>query len=62
MSFVADRSSQRLKSHNVDAVKKPFAAQRLYPPELSRRQIEEEVPVSWKADNVLWGYVTKYHA
>jgi hypothetical protein len=44
----------------VEAVKKPFAAQRLYPPDVSRRQIEEEVPVSWKADNVLWGYVTKY--
>jgi hypothetical protein len=59
MSFVADRIRKGLKAV-VEAVKKPFAAQRLYPPEISRRQIEEEVPVSWKADNVLWGYVTKY--
>jgi len=40
--------------------KQGFEAQRLYPPEISRKQIEEEVPVSWKADNALWGYVTKY--
>jgi hypothetical protein len=59
MSFVAEKVRKGLKAI-IDAVKKPFAAQRLYPPELSRRQIEEEVPVSWKADNVLWGYVTKY--
>ena len=37
-----------------------FRAQRVYPPEVSRRQIEEEIPVSWRADNLLWGYVTKY--
>jgi hypothetical protein len=59
MSFVANRIRKGLKAV-VEAVKRPFAAQRLYPPEISRRQIEEEVPVSWKADNVLWGYVTKY--
>ena len=59
MSFVADRIRKGLKAI-VEAVRRPFAAQRLYPPEVSRRQIEEEVPVSWKADNVLWGYVTKY--
>jgi hypothetical protein len=40
--------------------KQGFEAQRLYPPEISRKQIEEEIPVSWKADNALWGYVTKY--
>jgi len=59
MSFVADRIRKGLKAV-VEAVRRPFAAQRLYPPDVSRRQIEEEVPVSWKADNVLWGYVTKY--
>jgi hypothetical protein len=30
------------------------------PEDLARKQIEEEVPVSWKADNALWGYVSKY--
>jgi len=40
--------------------KQGFEAQRLYPPEISKKQIEEEIPVSWKADNALWGYVTKY--
>jgi len=59
MSFVAEKVRKGLKAV-VEAVKKPFVAQRLYPPDVSRRQIEEEVPVSWKADNVLWGYVTKY--
>ena len=59
MSFVASRIRKGLKAV-LDAVKRPFAAQRLYPPEVSRRQIEEEVPVSWRSDNVLWGYVTKY--
>ena len=37
-----------------------FKAQREVPPEVSKRQIEEEIPVSWKADNMLWGYVTRY--
>ena len=37
-----------------------FKAQRTVSEDISRRQIEEEVPISWKADNVLWGYVTKY--
>jgi hypothetical protein len=37
-----------------------FVAQRQVPEGVSKKQIEEEVPVSWKADNMLWGYVTKY--
>jgi hypothetical protein len=37
-----------------------FVAQRQVPEDISKKQIEEEVPVSWKADNMLWGYVTKY--
>jgi hypothetical protein len=37
-----------------------FSAQRKVPADISRRQIEEEIPLSWKADNMLWGYVTKY--
>ena len=37
-----------------------FEAQRQVPPEISKKQIEEEIPVSWKADNMLWGYVTRY--
>jgi hypothetical protein len=44
----------------VEKAKKSFIAQRLYPPEVSRRQIEEEIPLGWKADNVLWGYLQKY--
>jgi hypothetical protein len=34
-----------------------FEAQRQVPPEISKKQIEEEIPLSWKADNMLWGYV-----
>jgi hypothetical protein len=41
-------------------LKDGFEAQRQVPPEISKRQIEEEIPVSWKADGMLWGYVTKY--
>jgi hypothetical protein len=37
-----------------------FVAQRQVPEDISKKQIEEEVPISWKADNMLWGYVTKY--
>ena len=37
-----------------------FEAQRQVPPEISKRQIEEEIPVSWKQDGMLWGYVTRY--
>jgi len=37
-----------------------FSAQRKVPADISRRQMEEEIPVSWKADSMLWGYVTKY--
>jgi hypothetical protein len=59
MSFVAEKVRKGLKAV-AEAVKKPFAAQRLYPPDVSKRQIEEEIPLGWKADNVLWGYVTKY--
>lgn len=41
-------------------LKDGFEAQRQVPPEISKKQIEEEIPVSWKADNMLWGYVTRY--
>ncbi len=34
--------------------------ERKVPPDVARKQLEEEVPVSWKQDNMLWGYVTKY--
>ena len=37
-----------------------FEAQRQVPPEISKKQIEEEIPLSWKADNMLWGYVQRY--
>lgn len=37
-----------------------FLAQRHFPPDVSKRQIEEEVPMSWKGDNMLWGCVSRY--
>lgn len=37
-----------------------FEAQRQVPEEVSKRQIEEEVPLNWKADQMLWGYVSRY--
>jgi len=37
-----------------------LVAMRAYPPDVSRRQIEEEIPLGWRQDVGLWGYVTKY--
>jgi hypothetical protein len=34
-------------------------AQRQYPEDISKQQIAEEIPLSWRADSILWGYVTK---
>jgi hypothetical protein len=36
-------------------------AQREYPEAVSKQQIAEEIPLSWRADSILWGYVTKYY-
>jgi hypothetical protein len=36
-------------------------AQRQYPEGISKQQIAEEIPLSWRADSILWGYVTKYY-
>jgi hypothetical protein len=37
-----------------------FEAQRQYPLAISEKQIEEEIPVSWKKDQMLMGYVQRY--
>jgi hypothetical protein len=37
-----------------------LVAQRDVPPDISQRQIEEEVPFNWKVDETLWGYVNRY--
>ncbi len=58
MSFVAERVRKGLQA--VKQFVGRFVAQRQVPEGVSKKQIEEEVPVSWKADNMLWGYVTKY--
>ncbi|MEM2385658.1 MAG: LAGLIDADG family homing endonuclease [Candidatus Bathyarchaeia archaeon] len=34
-------------------------AQRIVPEDVSRRQLETEIPESWRADSVLWDYVYK---
>ena len=38
-----------------------LVAQRQYPEPIAKQQIAEEIPVSWRADSMLWGYVTKYY-
>ena len=58
MSLVAERVRKGLQAVKQFAGR--FVAQRQVPEDISKKQIEEEVPVSWKADNMLWGYVTKY--
>ena len=58
MSFVAEKLRKGLSG--LKQFTGRFVAQRNVPPEVSRRQIEEEVPVSWKKDEMLWGYVNRY--
>jgi hypothetical protein len=58
MSLVAEKLRKGLSS--LKQFTGRFLAQRQVPPEVSRRQIEEEVPVSWKADQMLWGYMQRY--
>ncbi len=55
MSFAAEKVRK-----GFSRLKNRFVAQRQFPPEISERQIEEEVPVSWNSDHMLWGYVTRY--
>ncbi len=55
MSFVAERIRQSLQT-----VRSRFVAQRNVPPEISKQQIKDEIPVTWEKDNQLWGYVSKY--
>ena len=57
MSFVAEKLR---KGFNSLKQRVSFAAQRKVPPEVSKRQIEEEIPITWKQDGMLWGYVTRY--
>ena len=55
MSFVAERLRK-----GFQAFRGRFVAQRAVPPDVSRRQIEEEIPLSWQKDDMLWGYVSRY--
>jgi hypothetical protein len=36
-------------------------AQRQYPEAIAEKQIAEEIPLSWRSDSILWGYVAKYY-
>jgi len=58
MGLVAEKIRKGFSSLKQTANR--LIAQRKVPPEISRRQIEEEIPVSWRADNMLWGYVNRY--
>ena len=58
MSFIAEKLRKGFNSLRQFTGR--LVAQRQVPPEISKRQIEEEIPISWKADNMLWGYVTRY--
>jgi hypothetical protein len=40
--------------------KQGLIAQREVPPDVSKRQIIEEIPVTWTKDVNLWGYVNRY--
>ncbi len=55
MSFIAEKLRKEFQ-----AVKSRFTAQRNVPPNISKQQIKDEIPVTWEKDNQLWGYVSKY--
>lgn len=57
MSFVGQKISESFQKLQA---KLGFKAQRQVPPDVSRRQLEEEVPFSWKGDEALYGYVNRY--
>lgn len=37
-----------------------FEATRAYPQDVSLRQIKEEIPIGWRQDQGMWGYINKY--
>lgn len=45
---------------NTAKYKQGLQAMRAYPLAVSRRQINEEIPLGWKQDADLWGYMNKY--
>jgi len=55
MSLIATRLRKAVRQFATS-----FRAQRHVAPDISRRQLEEEIPLSWKTDNILGGYVSKY--
>lgn len=55
MSLVAQRIRKSFQN-----IRGRFSAQRAVPPNVSRRQIEEEIPFSWQKDEMPWGYVNRY--
>jgi hypothetical protein len=57
MSFVGQRISDSF--HKLQA-KLRLPLQREVPPEISKRQMEEEMPFSWKKDEALYGYVSRF--
>ena len=54
VSFKASMYALRLKAAK-------FFAQRLVPRELALKQIEEDIPPSWRGDEVLWRYVIRHY-
>ena len=55
MSFIAEKLRKEFQ-----AVKSRFTAQRNVPPEISKQQIKDEIPVTWEKDDNLYGYVSTY--
>ena len=43
-----------------EAARSRFSAQRSVPPQVSKQQIKDEIPVTWEKDANLLGYVNKY--
>jgi hypothetical protein len=43
-----------------EAARSRFSAQRPVPPQVSKQQIKDEIPVTWEKDANLLGYVNKY--
>ena len=57
MSFVAEKLSESFQKLQQ---RLGFRAERQVPADVAKRQAEEEMPFSWRKDEMLYGYVSRY--
>jgi len=60
MSSDAEKKQVDVVNQRSRELAQRFRAQRNVPPQVSRQQIREEIPVTWEKDANLLGYINKY--